>query len=60
MYIDSSAIVYQKGMNSRGRHDRCSCREIEFRSNEIMEPPILIYDLVLHVSQFLQFNSVLT
>jgi hypothetical protein len=54
--IGSSAIFDQEGMNSRGRHDRCRCREIKFRSDEIMEPPILVYDLVLPISSILLQN----
>lgn len=48
--IDAASLFDKKGMNSRGSHDRSRRWEIKLGPDEIMEPPILIYDLVLSVS----------
>ena len=50
MPMGSASILDKQRMYSRGRHDRSRCREVEFGPDEIMESPILIDDLVLHIS----------
>jgi len=50
MPIGSASILDKQRMYSRGRHNRSRCREVEFGPDEIMESPILIDDLVLHIS----------